>query len=86
VEAGTGSRRQGHNRYRADIEVTMGPRGWSVTADTDGVLVISVWKQGPEGFLGRLTATEGPEERSETVVTSPDDLLAAVRDWLASLS
>jgi hypothetical protein len=44
-----------------------------------------VWKQGPEGFLGRLTMTAGTAERDERVVTSPDELLASVREWLDGL-
>jgi hypothetical protein len=54
-------------------------------SDSDGVLVLSVWRQGPDGFLGRLTATRpGGEEPSVTVVSSPEELLEAVRTWLAT--
>ena len=59
--------------------------GDQAAADSDGVLVVSVWKQGPEGFLGRLTMTAGTAERDERVVTSPDELLASVREWLDGL-
>ena len=53
---------------------------------SDGVLVISVWKQGPQGFLGRLTMTgDDAADSTVEVVHSPDDLLDSVRSWLASL-
>jgi hypothetical protein len=48
--------------------------------------VISVWNQGPDGFLGRLTTGESSTERSVTLVASPDELLESVRAWLSSLT
>ena len=60
------------------------------TSGSDGVLVVSVWDQGDTGFLGRITMTTiaadtGREETAVTVVTSPDELLDSVREWLSSL-
>jgi hypothetical protein len=55
------------------------------TTESDGVLVVSVWRHGGEGFLARLTAS-GPLGDSVEVVASPDDLLASVRTWVESLS
>jgi len=52
---------------------------------SDGVLVVSVWKQEPEGFLGRLTMVTGDGEPAVEVVTGPGELLESVRTWLSSL-
>lgn len=49
------------------------------------MLVVSVWKQGPEGFLGRLTMVTDEGEPAVEVVTGPDELLDSVRTWLNSL-
>lgn len=54
-------------------------------SESDGVLVVSVWKQGPEGFLGRLTMVTDEGEPAVEVVTGPDELLDSVRTWLNSL-
>lgn len=56
------------------------------SSDSDGVMVVSVWKQGPEGFLGRLTMTAGTSDTSVRLVTSPDELLESVREWLSLLA
>lgn len=63
------------------MEQAGGPRN-----DADGVLVVSAWMQGAEGhMLARITMT-GEQSREEVrVVTSPNDLHAAVDEWLASL-
>jgi hypothetical protein len=53
--------------------------------DSDGVLVVSVWLEGAEGFLGRMTATNPDGGSSVVVVSSPDDLLEQVATWLGSL-
>lgn len=53
---------------------------------SDGVLVISVWKQGPDGFLGRLTGTRpGDDTPAVSVVGSPEELLDTVRIWLGEI-
>lgn len=53
---------------------------------SDGVLVVSVWKQAPDGFLGRLTATHpGDDAPTVSVVSSPDELLEVVRAWVAEI-
>lgn len=45
-----------------------------------GVLVIRVWRDAPAaGFRARLTTDEG----TGAVLGSPDEVLAAVRRWLA---
>jgi hypothetical protein len=48
-------------------------------------MVLSVWRQGTEGFLGRLTATTPQGGSTVRVVTSPEELLEAVRTWLGSV-
>lgn len=53
---------------------------------SDGVMVLSVWQQGDEGFLGRLTATTRDGTSTVQVVASPEELLRAVREWLELLS
>jgi hypothetical protein len=64
-----------------DVETAQG-----VPASTsDGVLVVSVWLEGAEGFLGRMTATAPDGETTMVVVSSPDDLLEEVAAWLRSL-
>jgi len=55
-------------------------------SNSDGVLVVSVWLEGAEGFLGRMTATGPDGETAVVVVSSPDDLLDQVAAWLRSLS
>lgn len=55
-------------------------------SSSDGVLVVSVWLEGAEGFLGRMTATGPDGESAVVVVSSPDDLLDQVAAWLRSLS
>lgn len=55
-------------------------------SSSDGVLVVSVWREGAEGFLGRMTATGPGGETAVVVVSSPDDLLDQVAAWLRSLS
>lgn len=55
-------------------------------SSSDGVLVVSVWLEGAEGFLGRMTATGPDGETAVVVVSSPDDLLDQVAAWLRSLS
>lgn len=54
----------------------------TVPTHSDGVMVLSVWQQGNEGFLGRLTATSRGGSSTVQVVASPDELLQAVREWL----
>lgn len=54
--------------------------------DSGAVMVISVWRQGPQGFLGRLTTSEPDADRAVTVVASPDELLETVRAWLGTLT
>ncbi len=58
----------------------------TVHTHSDGVMVLSVWQQGAEGFLGRLTATTRDGSSTVQVVASPDELLQAVREWLDLLS
>lgn len=58
----------------------------TVPTRSDGVMVLSVWQQGGEGFLGRLTATTPEGTSTVQVVASPDELLRAVREWLDLLS
>ena len=53
--------------------------------DTGAVMVISVWTQGPHGFLGRLTMSEGAD-RADRTVGSPDELLETVRAWLGTMT
>jgi hypothetical protein len=57
----------------------------TVSSDSDGVLVVSVWLEGPGGFLGRLTATSPDGDPTVRVVSSPDELVDQVRTWLGSL-
>ena len=64
--------------------MTSAQAGGPAVEDSDGVLVVSVWKHGPDGFLGRLTATQPGGASSETLVTSPDELLETVRTWLST--
>jgi hypothetical protein len=59
--------------------------GEPVTSESDGVMVLSVWRQGAEGFLGRLTATTPQGGTTVHVVTSPEELLETVRSWLGSV-
>ncbi len=54
-------------------------------AGSDAVMVISVWTDAPAGFLGRLSSTSDRGETSVETVTSPDELLAVVQRWVASL-
>ena len=57
-----------------------------LASGSDGVvLVVSMWKQEPEGFLGRLTMVTGDGEPAVEVVTGPGELLESVRTWLSSL-
>jgi len=56
-----------------------------VSSDSDGVLVVSVWLEGTEGFLGRMTATTPDGGSAVVVVSSPDDLLEEIATWLRSL-
>jgi len=57
-------------------------QGGTVTTPSDGVMVLSVWQQGAEGFLGRMTATTKDGSSTVKVVASPEELLTAVREWL----
>lgn len=59
--------------------------GEPVTSEADGVMVLSVWRQGSEGFLGRLTATTPQGGSTVRVVTSPEELLETVSTWLGSV-
>lgn len=58
----------------------------TLESNSDGVLVVSVWLDGAEGFLGRMTATGPDGEAAVVVVSSPDDLLEQVAAWLGSLT
>lgn len=63
------------------MERAGGPR-----SEADGVLVVSAWMQGAGGhMLARITMTGEEPGEVVRVVTSPDDLHAAVDEWLASL-
>ncbi|HLN79249.1 MAG TPA: hypothetical protein VK204_19555 [Nocardioidaceae bacterium] len=54
--------------------------------DADGVLVVSAWMQGAAGqMLARITMTGEDSSPEVRVVTSPDELHAAIDEWLASL-
>lgn len=70
--------------YAKGSIVTRAEEG-SVSSDSDGVLVVSVWLEGPGGFLGRLTATTPDGDPAVRVVSSPDELIEQVRNWLSSL-
>jgi hypothetical protein len=54
----------------------------AVTTHSDGVMVLSVWQQGTEGFLGRMTATTQDGVSTIKVVASQEELLQSVREWL----
>jgi hypothetical protein len=49
-----------------------------------GVLVISVWHDDdrPESFRARITFQGDDEQAATSVVSTPEDVIAAVRDWL----
>jgi hypothetical protein len=76
---------------RRRVRTVMEAGGRARASDSDGVLVVSVWRRGDGGFLGRITMTTtdpdtGREETAVSVVDSPDNLLDSVRDWLTSLT
>ena len=58
----------------------------TISSDSDGVMVVSVWREGVEGFLGRLTATTPDGDSTVRVVSSREELLDAVSSWLNSLT
>ena len=58
----------------------------TIPTRSDGVMVLSVWQQGAEGFLGRLTATAQDGSSTVKVVASQEELLQAIREWLDLLS
>lgn len=79
---------------KRDRDLLLETHEWGLTMEraqglpastSDGVLVVSVWLEGPEGFLGRMTATGPDGEAAVVVVSSPDDLLDQVAAWLRSL-
>jgi hypothetical protein len=49
-----------------------------------GVLVISVWHDDDRsaGFRARLTFQGEDDQATTSVVRTPEDVIAAVRDWL----
>jgi hypothetical protein len=53
-----------------------------IATHADGVMVLSVWQQGTEGFLGRMTATTQDGVSTIKVVASQEELLQSVREWL----
>jgi hypothetical protein len=59
------------------------------TESGSGLLVISVWNESAsaEGFRARLTFQGGAgEHETVAVARDPDDVLDAVREWLAAIS
>jgi hypothetical protein len=66
--------------------MTTAQEGSTSSDSSDGVMVVSVWREGAEGFLGRLTATTPEGDSVVRVVSSRDELLEAVGSWLNSLT
>lgn len=67
-----------------------GGRRVAVAEDPSAVLLIRVWLEGDErAFRARLSGIGGPgggaapEENTVAVAASPQDVLAAVEQWLA---
>src|SRR4051794_23901672 len=81
-------------RGGGEVHVTLGDElGWTVTLDQDrsASLLVRVWLDGDtDEFRARLTSadTSPGQEGAEVTVgvaSSPDDVITAVRTWLATL-
>jgi hypothetical protein len=62
---------------------------WPLTDDRSAALLVRVWLEDAAGtFRARVTAVglNGSEDRTIALASSPDDVTAAVSEWLMKFS